>query len=374
MKKVLIIQKAIKHYRLSFYDELYYILKKNDIELTVAFSELNISSIKSKNDNSVLPESYGIKIPAKSFFDGKVVYQSAVSLINESDLIIVEQANKNIINYFLIILQLLGIKKFAYWGHGRNLQSDRSSCRERFKSSLLKLSYWWFAYTDSTKVYLTECGYPESKITNVNNSIDTSVLSKAVSSITESECHAYRKSLGINKKSRIGLFCGSLYDKKLLPFLYESTKEIRKKLPGFTLMIIGDGPDRQLVESLRFDNEWIKYQGALFGMDKAMAFRCADVILNPGLVGLGVLDALASGVPMVTTEYPYHSPEVSYLENGINGLITPFEKLEFSEGVVKLLKDSVGLETMSKNALSSSKCYTTNIMASNFAAGVIAAI
>ncbi len=374
MKKVLIIQKAIKHYRLSFYEELYLLLKKNDIELTVAFSELNVKAIKSKNDNSVLPSEYGFKVPSMTFFKGRVVYQSAISLINESDLVIVEQANKNLINYFLIFLQLLGIKKFAYWGHGRNLQANHLSYREKFKNRLLKLSHWWFAYTDLTKTYLVQCGYPVNKITNVNNSIDTKSLSDDVLSISENDVLAYRNRLGIKRDAKVGLFCGSLYENKLLDFLYESSLEIRKHVPDFTLIIIGDGPDRHIIEDMCSDNEWIKYLGATFAIDKALAFRCADVVLNPGLVGLGVLDSLASGVPMITTEYPYHSPEVSYLEDGVNGLITPLNKKEYSEEVVKLLKDSASLDVMASNAFSSSENYTTDIMASNFSNGIIAAL
>lgn len=374
MKKVLIIQKAIKHYRLSFYEELYALLLKRDILLVVAYSELNVESIKSKKDNSVLPDSYGVKVPARSLFDGRIVYQSALSLINESDLVIVEQANKNVVNYLLIVLQLLGLARFAYWGHGRNLQADNSSYRERFKNSLLKLPHWWFAYTPSTKKYLIDAGYSVDKITNVNNSIDTSSLSNSVLSITEKEIQYFISSLGISDNSRVGLFCGSLYEKKLLPFLYDSVIEIRKKLPDFTLIIIGGGPDRDYIEELCLDNTWIKYLGASFSIDKAKAFRCADVVLNPGLVGLGVLDALASGVPMVTTEYPYHSPEVSYLVSGYNGLITPFDKYEYSEAIVSLLNDTDRLNCMAKNALLSSESYTTDIMASNFADGISAAL
>jgi glycosyltransferase involved in cell wall biosynthesis len=370
MKKVLIIQKAIKHYRLPFYEKLYEILLEKNINLLVAYSELNVKEIKSKKDNSVLPEKYSIKVPSATFLSGKLVYQFVLNKVNHSDLVIVEQANKNLINFILLLKNI----KVGYWGHGRNLQGDPNSVKEKFKSMLLKSPYWWFAYTQSTKDFLVEQGFPERKITNVNNSIDTKSLANDVSSLSDFELETYKKDIGISYSKNIGLFCGSLYEKKLLPFLVDSCIKIKVAIPDFTLLILGAGPSEDWVKEICEKHDWIVYLGPSFGKDKALAFRCSKVVLNPGLVGLGILDALASGRPMITTDYPYHSPEVSYLENNYNGLITLNNINDFSQSVTRLLKDKEELERMSKNSLLSSQYYTTDIMALNFAEGIEMAI
>ena len=44
-------------------------------------------------------------------------------------------------------------------------------------------------------------------------------------------------------------------------------------------------------------------------------------MLMPGAVGLGVLDAFAAGLPVVTAAGTGHGPELEYLESGVNSVI-----------------------------------------------------
>jgi hypothetical protein len=62
----------------------------------------------------------------------------------------------------------------------------------------------------------------------------------------------------------------------------------------------------------------------------------------PGLVGLTVLDCAAAGIPIVTTAYPYHSPEIEYLRAGGNGLIVDDSRSvgAYAEAVVSVLQDA----------------------------------
>ena len=49
--------------------------------------------------------------------------------------------------------------------------------------------------------------------------------------------------------------------------------------------------------------------------------RMSKLFLMPGLLGLAVLDAEVMGLPVVTTRYPWHSPEIAYLRDGETGVI-----------------------------------------------------
>ncbi|MGY0600087.1 glycosyltransferase family 4 protein [Vibrio sp. JZG10] len=369
--KVLIIQKTIKHYRLDFYNRLNKKLKDHGVELLVVYSELNDKNILSKKDNSRLDPSFSKLVRGYSFFKGKVVYQNALALSRNYDLIIVEQANKNIINYLLLALRSINGNKVAYWGHGKNLQSDNYGFKERFKRALLKKVNWWFAYTAMTQRFLIESGVSNSIITNVNNSIDTKGLSNNIDKLSGIAISEFKKVHGIGENDYVGLFCGSLYDKKELPFLISSVEKARQKIPNFKLIILGDGPDREYIENKSAKEDWLIYLGAAFGLEKSISFAICDLVLNPGLVGLGILDAFASGKPILTTDYRFHSPEVSYLEHGKNGLMVPKSIDSFSNAIVSLLNDEHTLTSLKEGSKLSSEKYTTEIMADNFFKGIV---
>jgi hypothetical protein len=42
--------------------------------------------------------------------------------------------------------------------------------------------------------------------------------------------------------------------------------------------------------------------------------------------------------PIITTNYPFHSPEIDYLENGINGLVAENNIEDYSKTVIEVLK------------------------------------
>jgi glycosyltransferase involved in cell wall biosynthesis len=96
----------------------------------------------------------------------------------------------------------------------------------------------------------------------------------------------------------------------------------------------------------------------------------AELWLNPGLVGLGILDGFCAGLPVITTDVTFHSPEIEYLDEGINGLMVPPDVEHYAEAVSSLLVDDELLTRMKKGALDSAKRYNIETMVNNFAQGV----
>ena len=56
--------------------------------------------------------------------------------------------------------------------------------------------------------------------------------------------------------------------------------------------------------------------GRVNGKTKATVLASADAIVNPGRIGLVAVDALAAGIPVLTTQYRFHAPEAEYLSEG----------------------------------------------------------
>ena len=114
----------------------------------------------------------------------------------------------------------------------------------------------------------------------------------------------------------------------------------------------------------------MRWLGALKGREKAAWFSVADLIINPGAVGLHVLDAFCSGAPMVTTREAKHGPEIAYVEDGVNGLIVPGDASSYAHAVTALLRDRSKLEALKRRALADARRYTLDNMVARFTAGI----
>jgi glycosyltransferase involved in cell wall biosynthesis len=145
---------------------------------------------------------------------------------------------------------------------------------------------------------------------------------------------------------------------------------IRNKVKDFHVVVIGSGPAKTFIEQAASANPWLHPVGARFGREKAIYFKLAEVMVNPGVLGLHILDAFSVGLPVVSISNARHGPEIAYLHNGVNGVLTGDTVDEYAEAVTRLLSDEAWRESLSTNALASSLNYTVERMAERFVEGL----
>ncbi len=366
--RVCIIQPVMKGYRLPFLVGLDKRLSQVGITLQVVYGTPWPEEAK-RGDHVELPPPLGLKVESRMLF-GKLFLQPVIRPWRTADLVIVEHANKHVLNYLLSILRSTGVKRVAYWGHGRDRQASPDSWAERYKRRSLHWADWWFAYTAGAAAYVAEQGFPPSHITVVENAIDTRSLRDDLATVDEDELHDARAGLGLHGDERVAVFCGSLYPNKRLDLLFEAADRVHREVPSFRLLIIGGGPLADDVARFASDRPWAKVVGPKFGYEKAVLLKLAEIWLNPGLVGLGILDAFCAGLPVLTTDLPLHSPEIEYLVDGENGLIVQPTVDDFADAIERLLKDAVSLEHLRNGALIAAQRYSIETMVENFAVGV----
>jgi glycosyltransferase involved in cell wall biosynthesis len=312
--------------------------------------------------------SWAQSMPTRYLAGGRFCWQPVGGLLAESDLVIVTQENKLLQNHLLMLLPRRF--KLAFWGHGANLQSDNPhGIKECFKRWTTNRVDWWFAYTQMSADLVMLAGFPGDRITVLNNTVDTSELQRQRQSVTPEETHALREVLGFGT-GPVGAFVGSLYADKRLEFLFAAAEAVRREVPDFQLMIVGEGPERDKVGSWCNCHTWARWVGSRFGREKAAYLSVAQLMLNPGLVGLGILDSFVCGVPMLTTDCGIHSPEIAYLENGVNGLMTANDLDSYVGACVSLLRDAWALDALREGCSASAKNYTVENMARHFADGI----
>jgi len=295
-------------------------------------------------------------------------------VLQGADLVILEQANKYLLNYYLLSLPRPRRPRIAFWGHGRNRQTTHASVSEWLKRRTLPWVDWWFAYTEGVADYLVQRGFPRERVSIMGNTVDTAGFRKSLHAVRESDMRAFRQRWNISQTATVGLFCGSLYPEKHLEFLVSAARIVRAQRPDFELVIAGGGPQAALARHFADSAHWIHYVGPLFGPDKAACFTTAQVFLNPGLVGLSVVDAFCAGLPVFSTDVPIHSPEIEYLRPGVNGLITHFEPTAYAHSVASVLGDQTLLETLRRGAVASAAALSLDAMVDSIATGIIACL
>lgn len=365
MVKVCIVQRRLTHYRVPLFAVLRDLLAEQDIHLELVVGQGTRAEEK-KLDRGEL--SWARLAPTHYFLGERLCWQPLRRFMVDIDLLILTQENKLLQNHLLMIKPPKF--KLAFWGHGANLQSGNpNGLRERFKRRTTNRVDWWFAYTQMSADLVQAVGFPGSRITVLNNAVDTAELYRQRQTVTPEETQALRKSLGFGT-GPVGIYVGSLYTDKRLDFLFNAADAIRAQVPDFHFLIVGEGPERDIVDAWCTSRPWTRWVGARFGRDKAACLSLAEVMLNPGLVGLGILDAFVCGVPILTTNCGLHSPEIAYLENGVNGVMTADNLDTYVEAGVHLLRVGQELDRLRAGCALAASEYTVESMAQRFADGI----
>lgn len=364
-KEVVIVQRRLTQYRVPLFEALRHRLKERGIRLRILHG-LAHTSEAAKNDSGSLE--WAEFLPTRYFLGGRICWQNFLSLVHDSNLVIVTQENKLLQNHWSLIIPRQF--RLAFWGHGANLQSQNpDSVRERFKRWTSNRADWWFAYTHMSAQLIAATGYPRSRITVIDNAVDTVQMRHWSQQILEGETRSLRQGLGIGT-APVAVYVGSLYIDKRLDFLLAAAEVIRRKISDFHLLIIGDGPERDKIMAWCHTHLWMHWVGPRFGREKLAFLSTAQVMLMPGAVGLSILDSFVSTVPIVTTDCRGHGPEIAYLKNGMNGIMTPDDVTAYSDAVVQILKHDAERTRLRVACQESAGKYTLENMISQFVAGI----
>ena len=288
----------------------------------------------------------------------------------------IEPHAKVLSNFLLIRRRRCAGLAVGLFGHGFLRRSrGRFDPAEGLKKWMAKHADWYFAYTDAGAKSLEMIGFPPRRITAFRNTIDTRSRRTYYEKITPDDRRETLKGLGIPDSARVALFVGALYPAKEPVFLINAAVEIRKSLPDFHLIVVGDGPLMGQVKDAAGEHRWIHFTGAKFGDAVAAYGSVSEVFLLPGAVGLNILDAFAFGLPLVTTARDDHGPEIDYLNDHENGLmVRAGSAAEFANEVVELMSDIPLLTKLQAASRSDADSYSLEATVTRVRIGVLTAL
>lgn len=357
------------HYRVDFFEALRREMPRHGVELVLAYGE-PMPHEAAKRDGAELPWAH--RLPTRYLLGSALCWQPFAPLMANCDAVVLTPENKLLNNLGAQFLQRRS--RVVFWGHGANLQAARVTLAERYKRWLARHVDWWLAYTNRSRPLIRRSGFPDERITVLNNAVDTATLVRQSAIAREPRRQEEsRRRFGL-VGTRVGIYVGSLFPDKRPAMLLEAASAIRERVPDFELLVCGDGSDAPMVEAFCREHPWARYAGVVKGQDKADALAISRVLLSPGAVGLGVLDSFACALPLVTTDCGRHGPEIAYVTNGVNGVLSADRTDAFVDAVVRLLVDDAAHARLVECCAASAGEYTLERMVQNFARGVVACL
>jgi glycosyltransferase involved in cell wall biosynthesis len=368
---VVIIQQYVPAYRRPFFLALRERLQVADMNLVVAAGRPAVQQA-ARVDEADLPglirlEDHQITLTGRS-----IAYRRIGPVIRGANLIILEQARRNVETYELLLGPRRG-RRVALWGHGSTVSREVSRWEHKLLDALTKRADWFFAYTDAGAKHVVSAGFPAERCTVVHNATDTRSLRHAVESVGPELLEAFTRERGLTASST-GLFAGGLDASKRIDFLLGAVSRIAAEVPGFQLLIAGRGSDESKVIAAQRAGSPVILLGDCRGEALAVAARASDLILMPGRVGLIAVDSFAMGLPVITTSWPHHAPEFEYLTAGVDSIVTEDDVERYASAVISLLKDPGRRRDLQSACLANLSSYSIEDMVSNFADGILAAI
>jgi glycosyltransferase involved in cell wall biosynthesis len=193
-----------------------------------------------------------------------------------------------------------------------------------------------------------EMGVSEKQIEIIQNAIDIDQYRKAP------KYGEFRKKYSISSTEKIILSIGRIHVKKGLDLLIKSFAQIQEEIPHTLLVIVG--PDEGFLSELDKLSKILTIQdkiiftGPLYGEQKLMAYRDADVFVLPSKsenFGNVVIEALACGTPVIVTNLcgvaEWITDEIGYNIN--------YDEQELSLALKNILSDDKKRIMMGENAI-----------------------
>jgi glycosyltransferase involved in cell wall biosynthesis len=351
-KRVVLITPMLQPYRITFYDKLTKRLEGS--------TELIIYHGTKVREDGRPP--YNGKVPFKEKgFPIKLNYISSFKIVRNAGMF--ESLKKD--NPDLIIMQGIGgdisLQLIANWAKKNNrplvfwaccMEEDRPGWKQSLKNMLVvpfyKKGNHYLTYSTNAAKYLKNIGIDNSVIDVCYNGIEIDDMqSKATEVMTGSKEVIKKYDL---ENYTTFLYVGGILAEKKVDLLIDAFVKFRAKYPQTKLIIIGDGPERGMIEEKlkNLSEPHIYYLGRLKEVDTF--FAAADCLVLPAVGGLALNQAMFWGKTCIASKADGTEDDLvvegvtgyRFKENDLDSLVSAMERR------VNEKKDKV--ELMSKNA------------------------
>ncbi len=223
--------------------------------------------------------------------------------------------------------------------------------RDRFRIRLVlragaRLTDWVVAVSDPLRGYLIDrLGVPEHKTLTVLNGVDTERFAPGQGT------SAFRQEIQAGNRLLLGMVA-RFHPVKNQASLVEAFALVRRNRKDVTLVLIGDGPEREsireLVGRLGLTSD-VVFAGNRTDMPEV--YRALDMFVLSSITegtSMSILEAMASGLPIVATDVGGTSHLLG--PDPVGRLVAPSDPDALADGLLDLLGDDDGRALMGRAA------------------------
>lgn len=361
-----IIQSFVPGYRKPLFDEMYRQLQPHGLKLEVWHGAPR-GHMAARGDAVTGEWSVPIRQHRLPVGSREIFFRNVMKRSRQARAVVAGLASLNMETYLLAADKKVNL---MLWGHGKNFTTKNYALDLRLERWLATRSSHIFAYTDEGKDHLVRGSLRADDVTVVVNTTDAAELRRVKAGVTDQTMVNLRAQHSLGE-GPVALYVGALDAPKQIPFLIDAFDVVRAKISDVTLVIAGQGHEEESIRSMAASRPHVRMIGRIEAKQFAELAPIVDCLVMPGRIGLVAVDALALGLPVVTTNFPYHAPEAAYLTPGQDSLWTEFEVDAYAQGVAKLLSNDDMRLRMAANAWDRGTGFSAEASAARFVDGIL---
>lgn len=289
--------------------------------------------------------------------------------------VVVVPGNPRILNLIpqVLLARARGIP-VIWFGQGFAANSRSHLARIRIAMMRSTLLSHIVLYTSREKEQFLAMGFPEDRVTALDNGIDVDEIDRISAQWTAERREAFARQHALGGRRWIA-YIGRLREQcgfELLP-------QVLALLPeDVGLIVVGDGEARATYERQLHDAGLagrVRWAGALFDEQEIAPWMLsAQCMVYPGSTGLSTIHALAYRLPVVLHDSEFrHRPEFAALRPGVNGATFPYpgSAAEVAGAIRSIIDDPVVQHRMSRAAHDTvATAFNIRSMSARFAAAI----
>ncbi len=349
MRKVLYITNLPAPYRIAFFEQL---CRSGEVDLTVLYERHAAASRNQKWKDETSARCFReIFLPAVKIGDEASLSLKVLPFLSRKyDVILLGGYSSPTMMLAIAWMRLRRIK-FGIVCDGI-LPKEDSKQKKALKTFLVSSASFWLSSGRVTSAQLLKYGAVEERIYEYPFSSVREAEIVDPMDVTPERKRAYKDLIGCGEEKMI-LYVGRLIPEKGVDVLLDAFK--RLNAPNTRLLIVGGDTGRQCDEDRISFVEFQKKE------ELSAYYRAADVLVLPtrgDVWGLVVNEALANGVPVITTDRC--GAGLQMLHNGVNGYVTGSED---AQAMSRAIRSVLTGSDMKHEAIKTARDYTIEKMA-----------
>jgi glycosyltransferase involved in cell wall biosynthesis len=356
------IQLVCPSYKLPMFEG---IRKIHNVELTLFIGDKNPSTTSPNGDLSQI-SSIQVKNKIIQLFGLLWIWQDINKILHPQyyNLIILSDHVLLLSNYIVMLRCWWNKIPFGLYTHGFNYQRKEqkwAKILEYFRAFIHRHCSVLIVYSKEGAQHLqNNNGVSPERIFIAPNTLDIESILKRTAIITTHQITQCRLAMGIDLDEVVLVYIGRIEPIKNPDWVIEVVKFLQNQQIRVHALLVGDGTQLCKLEE-QISQLPLKVAKAIHLVGQVpveqvdLYLKLGDITIMPGMTGLAIVHSFAVGRPYITIKSPYHSPEIAYLEHGINGLITEATLEAFCKAVMSLVLDQEKCQAMGKAALAYAK-------------------